>query len=113
MLLTPLTTCHPTMVYTDEPNEYPTLDRYEKISARNISVSNASRVVVGVISEDELCLYDIILLTDTHGMQFMVEGVPQQVNVPANGTAYVLFNSRSDAEFEVQSTHSNIRMFAN
>ena len=113
VLLTPLTTCRPTMIYTSNHDEYPTLDNYEKISNRNISVSNASHLVIGVVAEEELCLYDIILLTDTHGMQFLVQGVPQRVSIPAKGTTYLLYNSRSNEPFEIQSTHTTLKIFVN
>lgn len=51
VLLTPLTTCSPTMLYTSEMDEFPTMDSYEKISRRNISISNASHVVIGVVAD--------------------------------------------------------------
>lgn len=62
-------------------------------------MKEARNFVIGVEVEEELCLYDIILLTEFSKFTLLVSGVPQKIDIGPGETAYLLFNSFSSSPF--------------
>jgi hypothetical protein len=112
-MITPITNCQPKLIYSAKEDELPTIDNYEKISTKNITLQNASHLVVGVVTDEEMCLYDLILLTDTYGMQFLVDGIPQNIIINPNSSKYLLFNAHRENSFQVQSNYPELSIYIN
>lgn len=111
VVISPVSNCHPEMLYSDQEGEFATKDKYTLKSDKNLTVYNTSHVVVGVKTEG-ICVYDLILLTNEANYTFMVEGMPQKIYIPAKSSVYLLYNARNADPFQIQSTSQNIEICA-
>jgi hypothetical protein len=71
VLLEPISNCNPVLLYTDQEGVFPTTNNYTQKSHVNITAVNITHIVVGVKSE-EICVYDLIVLTNEQNYTFMV-----------------------------------------